>query len=93
MIGPAFDVVYVFASSCVALFLVTGGIVGHALKPLGLASRLASIVVGLLMIAPLDKIGSYALELGVSAFGLIMLVAFVAAGRGGGASATETEQA
>lgn len=91
MIGPGLEVAYVFVSSCVALFLVTGGLVGYAAKPLGPAMRLVWTLVGLAMIAPLDTLGSYALELAVSALGLAILVVSFAAARGGRTAATGVE--
>lgn len=77
MIGSAFDIVAMVVSACVALFLITGGLVGHATRPLGPASRLAWTVVGVLMIAPLDQFVPHAVELGLSAAGLVMLLAFL----------------
>jgi TRAP transporter 4TM/12TM fusion protein len=77
MVGDYLSIAYVFASSAVALVLVTGGIVGYVKWPLGIPTRIVWTVVGLAMIAPLDQVGSFALELAVSAFGLVMLTAFL----------------
>jgi TRAP transporter 4TM/12TM fusion protein len=74
LMGSGYDIAYVFVSSCVALFLVTGGLVGHASRPLGPLSRLVWTAVGIAMIAPLQQY-SHALAYTVSGFGLAMLAA------------------
>ncbi len=74
MIGSWTHIGYVFASSMVALVLVTGGLVGHGLKPLHPPLRFVWLATGLLVIAPLNEIGSDALEYAVSAIGLVLLM-------------------
>ena len=75
MIGSAWDVAYVFVSSCGALFLVTGGIVGYAGRPLGPSVRGMWTVLGLSMIAPLHELASYEVEYGVTVLGIAILAA------------------
>lgn len=82
MVGGAFDIAYVFVSSASALVLVTGGLVGHALRPLGLATRIGWTLLGVAMIAPIHEIGGWSLEYGVSAAGLALLAFFAATARG-----------
>lgn len=74
LIGPWGHIAYVFASSVVALVLVTGGLVGHGLKPLHPLLRLVWLVIGLLVIAPLNEIGTDMLEYVVSGFGFVLLL-------------------
>ncbi|MGE6740612.1 TRAP transporter permease [Allorhizobium pseudoryzae] len=74
LIGSWAHIGYVFASSVLALVLVTGGLVGHSLKPLGPALRCAWLSIGLLVIAPLAEIGGDWLEYGISLIGLVLLV-------------------
>jgi TRAP transporter 4TM/12TM fusion protein len=76
-------IAYVFASSIVALVLVTGGILGYALAPLKGMPRILWIVVGFATIAPLDQLMSPFVEYTVSAIGLAMVVAHVAMTRSG----------
>ncbi len=73
MMGSVWDIAYVFVSSCAALFLVTGGIVGYAKGPLTLATRIVWIVLGLAMIAPLHEVASDIVEYCVSALGIVVL--------------------
>lgn len=80
MIGGWLDIAYVFVSAAVALVLVTGGIVGYVQRRLSLHVRVVWVVLGLAMIAPLDEFGSFAFELAVSAFGLLLVVGFFLAG-------------
>jgi TRAP transporter 4TM/12TM fusion protein len=75
LIGSWFDIAYVFISSCVALFLVTGGLIGYARARLGVVARVCWTVLGLAMIAPLAGIGGFAVEYGVSALGTVVLLA------------------
>ncbi len=56
-VGSWLHIGYVFASSLMALVLVTGGLVGHALRPLNPLVRLLWAVVGLLVIMPLAGAG------------------------------------
>ncbi|WP_377298293.1 TRAP transporter permease [Rhizobium sp. SGZ-381] len=76
LIGSWAHIGYVFASSIVAVVLVTGGLVGHGLKPLSPLLRLVWLGAGLLVIAPLNEIGGDILEYGMSAIGLLLLVSF-----------------
>lgn len=73
MVGGFPDIAYVFVSSAVALVLVTGGLVGHALRPLGFPTRLVWTMLGLMMILPLHEFGNWGLEYGVSAVGVFVL--------------------
>lgn len=74
LVGSWFHIGYVFASSLMALVLVTGGLVGHSLRPLNPLLRVVWAVVGLLVIMPLAEFGGHTLEYAVSAFGLVLLV-------------------
>jgi TRAP transporter 4TM/12TM fusion protein len=74
LIGSWVHIGYVFTSSVLALILVTGGLVGHALKPLNPVLRFAWLSIGLLVIAPLADIGGDWLEYGVSLIGLVFFV-------------------
>ncbi|TYC61827.1 TRAP transporter fused permease subunit [Rhodobacterales bacterium] len=89
MAGPWWEIAYVFVSALVALILVSGGMLGHALTPLGPAMRLLWLAIGCLIIVPLRQFGPPVLEFGVSAAGLLLLVFYVVkvrAGLGGAAS-------
>lgn len=81
MNGSWIDIAYVFASSLVSLALIAAGIVGHALRPLGLAMRIAAALIGVLTIAPLTHLFSIHVEYGVSACGLALLIALLLQGR------------
>ena len=74
LVGSWFHIGYVFASSLMALVLVTGGLVGHALRPLHPVLRAFWLVVGVLVIMPLSQLGGLTLEYSVSALGLALLV-------------------
>lgn len=76
LVGSWFHIGYVFASSLIALVLVlvTGGLVGHRLRPLNTLLRVVWAVVGLLVNMPLAEFGGHTLEYAVSAFGLVLLV-------------------
>lgn len=74
LVGSWFHIGYVFASSLMALVLVTGGLVGHSHRPLNPLLRVVWTVVGLLVIMPLAEFGGHTLEYSVSAFGLVLLV-------------------
>lgn len=74
LIGSWTHIGYVFASSVLAMVLVTGGIVGHSIKPLPSVLRAIWLCVGLLVIAPLAEVGGDALEYGISAIGLLLLI-------------------
>ncbi len=64
----------------VALVLVTGGLVGHALRPLSLPLRVVWTITGLATIAPLHTTSlGYWLEGGVALLGVV-LVALAFAG-------------
>lgn len=73
LVGSWFHIGYVFASSLMALVLVTGGLVGHALRPLHPVLRAFWLVVGVLVIMPLSQLGGQTLEYSVSALGLVLL--------------------
>lgn len=75
LIGSWAHIAYVFASSVLALVLVTGGLVGHSLKPLHPVLRFVWLSIGLLVIAPLTEIGGDWLEYGISLIGLVLLMA------------------
>jgi len=77
LIGSVPDIAYVFVSSCVALFLVTGGIVGYVTAPLNAVTRVFWTVLGIAMIAPLHEVGGYMLEYGVSLVGFLLLCAYL----------------
>jgi TRAP transporter 4TM/12TM fusion protein len=87
MTGAAIDIAYVFVSSAAALVLVTGGLVGHALKPLGLAARVSWTALGLAMIAPIHEFGGWTVEYAVTAAGILLLLAYAYLTRGGTAPA------
>jgi TRAP transporter 4TM/12TM fusion protein len=70
-------IMYVFASSIVALVLVTGGILGYALAPLGPLMRFVWTVIGFATIAPLDQLASPLVEYAVSAVGVVFITAHV----------------
>jgi len=74
LVGSWFHIGYVFASSLMALVLVTGGLVGHALRPLHPVLRAFWLVGGVLVIMPLSQLGGQTLEYSVSALGLVLLV-------------------
>lgn len=74
LVGSWFHIGYVFASSLMALVLVTGGLVGHSVRPLKPLLRVAWAVVGLLVIMPLAEFGGHTLEYAVSGFGAVLLV-------------------
>lgn len=76
MVGSWFDIAYVFVSSVAALVLVTAGIVGYLRNRLTVGGRVLFTLLGLSMIAPLDQIWNFAFELGVSALGVVVLVAY-----------------
>jgi TRAP transporter 4TM/12TM fusion protein len=80
MSGDFIDIVYVFASSVVAIVLVVGGMLGHGLRPLSNLSRLVWLPLGILTIAPISEY-SHALEYAVSAAGLVIVLAHVAMAR------------
>lgn len=80
MAGSALDIIYVLASSIVAIVLVVGGIVGHGLTPIGMAMRAIWFPIGILTIAPLGEY-SHAVEYAVSAAGLALLVVHVVQAR------------
>ncbi len=82
MVGSALDIAYVFVSSAAALVLVTGGLVGHALRPLGWATRIVWTLLGLAMIAPIHELGGWTLEYAVSAFGFALLLFYAVVGHG-----------
>lgn len=82
MVGGAADIAYVFVSSAAALVLVTGGLVGHALRPLGPVTRIGWTILGLAMIAPIHELGGWTLEYVVSAAGLALLLYYAFAGHG-----------
>ncbi len=71
--GTAWEIGYVFFSALGALVLVTGGIVGHALRPLGGAMRVAWGGLGFAMIAPLHEVAPMAVEYALSATGIAVL--------------------
>ncbi|SDG02093.1 TRAP transporter permease [Alloyangia pacifica] len=73
MDGTAGEILYVAVSSLVALVLVAGGVIGHALRPLQGVMRLLWAGTGLATIAPLNALAGHAVEWGVSAFGLLLL--------------------
>jgi TRAP transporter 4TM/12TM fusion protein len=75
LIGSWFDIAYVVISSCVALFLVTGGMVGYARSQLGIVARICWTVLGLVMIAPLGEVWGFTAEYSISALGTILLLA------------------
>jgi TRAP transporter 4TM/12TM fusion protein len=85
MAGSALDIIYVLASSIVAIVLVVGGIVGHGLTPIGMAMRAIWLPIGILTIAPLGEY-SHAVEYAVSAAGLALLVVHVVQARSSGAT-------
>lgn len=85
MAGSALDIIYVLASSIVAIVLVVGGIVGHGLTPIGMAMRAIWLPIGILTIAPLGEY-SHAVEYVVSAVGLALLVVHVVQARSSGAT-------
>nr|WP_281381417.1 TRAP transporter fused permease subunit [Microvirga lupini] len=70
-------IMYVFASSIVALVLVTGGILGYALAPLVPLMRFVWTVIGFATIAPLDQLASPLVEFAVSAVGVVFITAHV----------------
>jgi TRAP transporter 4TM/12TM fusion protein len=74
LVGSWFHISYVFASSLMALVLVTGGLVGHAIRPLNPVLRVVWAVVGLLVIMPLAELGGHTLEYTVSAVGAVLLM-------------------
>jgi TRAP transporter 4TM/12TM fusion protein len=74
-------IMYVFASSTVALVLVTGGILGYALAPLSPLMRFVWAVIGLATIAPLDQLASPLVEYTVSAVGVVLITAHVVVAR------------
>ena len=76
MVGEWYEICYVFASSLIALLLVSSGMIGHGVTRLTLPMRGLFIVIGLLMIAPLKEIGPDVLEYSVSGLGLAMLVGY-----------------
>jgi len=92
MMGSALDIVYVLASSIVALVLVVGGGLGHALRPIGLGSRLLWVLLGLLTIAPLGQFGPMAIEYAVSAVGFVVLAAHIHAARAPAGAAVHSPQ-
>ncbi|SMC98156.1 TRAP transporter fused permease subunit [Rhizobium sp. RU36D] len=75
LVGAPWEVAYVAVSSVVALVLVTGGLVGHALRPLSLPLRVVWTITGLATIAPLHttELG-YWLEGGIALLGLVLVV-------------------
>lgn len=73
--GTAWEVAYDFVSALAALVLVTGGIVGHALRPLGAGMRALWAGLGFAMIAPLHEFGPMAAEYAASAAGIAALAA------------------
>ena len=82
MVGPWWEIAYVFASSLVALVLVSAGMIGHGLRPLRIAHRLVFVAVGFLIIVPLRQFGPPILEFGVSAAGMALLAMHVSFARG-----------
>lgn len=75
LVGAPWEVAYVAVSSVVALVLVTGGLVGHAVRPLSLPLRVVWTITGLATIAPLHttELG-YWLEGGIALFGLVLVI-------------------
>ncbi|MEE2860055.1 MAG: TRAP transporter permease [Paracoccus sp. (in: a-proteobacteria)] len=70
MEGNLPEIVYVAVSSVIALALVCGGWMGHGFVPVRGALRVAWVAVGVLTILPLMQIGGRALEYGIAAIGL-----------------------
>ncbi|MEI4487777.1 TRAP transporter fused permease subunit [Frigidibacter sp. MR17.14] len=83
MEGGAMDIAYVAVSSVASLALVAGGVIGFGIRPIRGPMRLLWAATGVLTIAPLSHV-SLALELAVTAFGLVLLGAhFLARPRDG----------
>lgn len=80
MEGNVFEIIYVFVSSAVALVLVAGGGLGHALRPVTGVMRLAWVILGVLTIVPLSHLAGQAVEWTVSALGLSALICHVTPG-------------
>lgn len=74
MDGSVTEIVYVTVSSLVALVLVAGGMLGHGFTSVRGALRLAWIAIGVLTIAPLSHAMGEAVEYGVTAAGIALLV-------------------
>lgn len=94
MAGPWYEVLYVFVSSIVALILVSGGLIGHALTRLGPLARGAFVALGLSIMAPFREFGPAVLEYGFSLAGFALLAGYVVAARraaGSGATALSKE--
>ena len=89
MEGSLPEIVYVFLSSIVALFLVAGGALGHALSPVHGVQRALWVVTGVLTIAPLQQLGGMPLELAVSALGVLFVIWHLAPRLSGRAVAAE----
>lgn len=75
MNGTAYEIALIFIESLVALVLVTGALTGHALRPLGLVSRLVWFALGALLIVPLpDSLPAYCEPaIGLVGIGLLLM--------------------
>lgn len=82
MSGPWYEIAYVFVSSVAALALVSAGLIGHAVTRLSAPVRLAVVVLGVLMIAPLRQVGPPMLEFGTSALGIALIAVYAIRLRG-----------
>ena len=81
MEGVWLEIAYVFVSSLVALVLVSGGLIGHAVTSLGMALRVLWIATGILIMVPLGQFGPPVLEYAVAVGGLVLLLAYFATAR------------
>ncbi len=77
MVGPWWEICYVFASALVALILVSAAIIGHGGTQLSSLARAVALVTGFLIITPLRQLGPSVLEYGVSLFGLVLIAGYV----------------
>ncbi len=76
MLGTPFEILAVAVGAVVAIPLITGALVGHALGPLAMTTRALWLVIGLLILLPVTALGSLAQWIEIAGFvaGVTLLV-------------------
>ncbi|MGL4637179.1 MAG: TRAP transporter permease [Beijerinckiaceae bacterium] len=75
LLGSAFEIAAVAVGACIAIPLVTGALVGHALGPLQNAERLLWLIVGVIILVPVTVLGPLTVWVEAAGFiaGLLLL--------------------
>jgi TRAP-type uncharacterized transport system fused permease subunit len=68
MIGTPLEIIAVAVGALIAIPLITGALVGHALGPLTLPARMLWVVTGLIILIPVTALGALALWIEIAGF-------------------------